>query len=137
VGTWPQPAAGLRPEASDGPFVFVDGGQISAGMVARIVTEAAEAAGIDIAANLNMVCHSAGHMLTGFWPGTVMSMLRRSDCANLRHRSAMLPMSFVLGLQRFRPNIECPDDISGLCYLGHNGRAYTCSLSHKSALSRY
>jgi type 1 fimbriae regulatory protein FimB len=59
--------AGLRKlrEASDGPFVFVSarGGPISADMVARVVTEAAEVAGIGFSVHPHMLRHSAGHML--------------------------------------------------------------------------
>jgi hypothetical protein len=48
VGTGPQPAAGLKREVSDGPFMFASerGGLISADTAALIVTEAAEVGGI-------------------------------------------------------------------------------------------
>jgi site-specific recombinase XerC len=52
-------------DAWEGPFVFVSerGGPISADMVARIVTEAAEAAVIGFHVHPQMLRHSVGNML--------------------------------------------------------------------------
>ena len=59
--------AGLRKlrEITDRPYAFITerGGPISADMVARIVTEAAEVAGIGFHVHPHMLRHSAGHML--------------------------------------------------------------------------
>jgi integrase len=76
--------AGLRKlrDATDSPYVFVSerGGPISPDMVARVVAEAAEAAGIGFHVHPHMLRHSAGYMLANEGTDTLLIQ------AHLGHR---------------------------------------------------
>ncbi len=76
--------AGLRKlrEVTDSPYVFTSerGGSISADMVARVVSEAAEAAGIPFHVYPHMLRHSAGYMLANEGTDTLLIQ------AHLGHR---------------------------------------------------
>jgi hypothetical protein len=68
-------------ETADGPFSFLSerGGPItSADTVMRIVTEAAEAAGLGFRVHSDRLKRSAGHMLADGWiPGSFRISLHR------------------------------------------------------------
>jgi integrase len=89
--------AGLRKlrEGADGPYVFVSerGGPISADTVARIVTEAAEAAGIGFHVHPHMLRHSAGHMLAdeGLDTRLIQDFLGHRDIRNTVRYTKLSP----------------------------------------------
>ena len=89
--------AGLRKlrEISDGPYVFVSerGGPISADMVARIVSEAADAAGIGFHVHPHMLRHSAGHMLAdeGLDTRLIQDFLGHRDIRNTVRYTKLSP----------------------------------------------
>jgi type 1 fimbriae regulatory protein FimB/type 1 fimbriae regulatory protein FimE len=89
--------AGLRKlrESTDGPYVFVSerGGPISADTVARIVNEAAEAAGIGFHVHPHMLRHSAGHMLAdeGLDTRLIQDFLGHRDIRNTVRYTKLSP----------------------------------------------
>jgi integrase len=88
---------GLRKlrEVTDGPYVFISerGGPISADTVARIVTEAAEAAGIGFHVHPHMLRHSAGHMLAdeGLDTRLIQDFLGHRDIRNTVRYTKLSP----------------------------------------------
>ena len=82
-------------EAADGPFSFISerGGPISADMVARIVSEAAEAAGIGFHVHPHMLRHSGGHMLAdeGLDTRLIQDFLGHRDIRNTVRYTKLSP----------------------------------------------
>jgi integrase len=82
-------------DAVDGPYVFVSerGGPISADMVARIVSEAAETAGIGFHVHPHMLRHSAGHMLAdeGLDTRLIQDFLGHRDIRNTVRYTKLSP----------------------------------------------
>jgi type 1 fimbriae regulatory protein FimB/type 1 fimbriae regulatory protein FimE len=89
--------AGLRKlrEVTDGPHLFVSerGGPISADTVARIVTEAAQVAGIEFHVHPHMLRHSAGHMLAddGLDTRLIQDFLGHRDIRNTVRYTKLSP----------------------------------------------
>jgi site-specific recombinase XerD len=89
--------AGLRKlrEVTDGPYVFISerGGPISADVVARIVTEAADAAGIGFHVHPHMLRHSTGRMLAdeGLDTRLIQDFLGHRDIRNTVRYTKLSP----------------------------------------------
>ena len=88
---------GLRKlrETVDGPYVFTSerGGPLSADMVARVVQEAGEAAGIGFHVHPHMLRHSAGHMLAdaGLDTRLIQDFLGHRDIRNTVRYTKLSP----------------------------------------------